>query len=147
MQFNLDSPTYSYVVEKESGEEVLYINYNGAPFIPDICESSEVMERTIEVLIENPSVSRIVFVQSKNYNYDFKETSYLLEIAQLYNYLLNQEKILTHSKLIKNNEGEFSSRYNDLFGFLTLLKKDPVAAYLHLKRILFEAKIMFEKIS
>jgi len=40
------------------------------------------MERTIDSLIENPNVSRIVFVQQKNYNYDFKETSYLLEIAQ-----------------------------------------------------------------
>jgi cell division protein FtsI/penicillin-binding protein 2 len=99
MQFNSDSVTYSYVVEKESGQEVLYINYNGAPFIPDICDSPQVMERTIEVLVENPSVSRIVFVQSKNYNYDFKETSYLLELAQLYTYLVNQEKILTYQKI------------------------------------------------
>ena len=31
----------------------------------------EIMERTVDMLIENPGVSRIVFVQQKNYNYDF----------------------------------------------------------------------------
>lgn len=146
MQFGKDSPLYSYVVEKESGQEVLYINYNGAPFIPDICDSPLVMERTIDVLIENPSVSRIVFVQAKNYNYDFKETSYLLELAQLYNYLVNQEKILTYQRLVRNNDAEFNNRYNEMFSFLLLLKRDPVAGYLHLKRVLFEAKIDLEKI-
>ncbi len=50
------------------------------------------MERTRDILIENPNASRVVFVQQKNYNYDFDETSSLLEIAQLYVYFIKQEK-------------------------------------------------------
>ena len=146
MQFKEGSPLYSYEVRREGGEDVIYINYLTAGYVPNIADSPEVMERTIDSLIENPNVSRIVFVQQKNYNYDFKETSMLLEIAQLYVYLIRQEKILSQTKLVTNCTQFFPKRYNDLFSFLFLLKKDPIAAYAELKRILVEANIFLEKV-
>lgn len=147
MQFREGTRLYSYEVEREGGEDVVYINYLGAPFVPSFSDSGEVMERTIDVLIENPNISRIVFVQQKNYNYDFKETGMLLEIAQLYVYLIKQEKILSQEKLVTSHQRFFSQRYNQLFTFLFLLKKDPVAAYAELKKLIFEANIFFDKIS
>ncbi len=147
MKFNPDSKLYSYEVQREAGEDVLYINYLGAPFVPSLADSPEIMERTVDSLIENPNVSRIVFVQQKNYNYDFEETSFLLEIAQLYVYLVKQEKILSQEKLVTNVEGVFSKRYNQLFSFLLLLKQDPVSAYFELKKIIIESKINLDKIS
>ena len=134
-----------YEVRREGGEDILYLNYSKIPSSPSISESPEVMEKTIDYLIENPNVSRIVFVQNKNYNYDFKETSYLLEIASLYVYLLKQEKILSFHKLVKENEAAFSQRYNSLFSFLYLLKKDPFLSYLELKKILLRARIDLDK--
>ena len=110
-----------------------------------LAEHPEVMERTIDSLIENPNVSRVVFVQQKNYNYDFKETSYLLEIAQLYVYLIKQEKVLSQEKLITSNSEFFSRRYNEVFSFLYLLKKDPFAAYFQLRKIILEGKIFLDK--
>ena len=146
MQFKEGTPLYSYEVHREGGEDVLYINYLGAPYVPSLADSAEVMDRTINALIENPNVSRIVFVQQKNYNYDLAETTTLLEIARLYVFLLKQEKILSYGKLITNCEEFFSSRYNDLFSFLFLLKQDPIAAYMELRRVLIEAKIFLEKV-
>ena len=146
MQFKEGTPLYSYETQREGGEDVLYINYLGAPYVPSLSDYPEVMEKTIDALIENPSVSRIVFVQQKNYNYDFKESSMLLEMAQLYVFFLKQEKILSHEKLITNCEEFFSQRYNDLFSFLYLMKQDPLAAYSELKRLLIEAKILFDKV-
>ncbi len=146
MQFKEGTPLYSYEIYREGGEDVLYINYLGAPYVPSLADSAEVMDRTINALIENPNISRIVFVQQKNYNYDFGETTALLEIAHLYVFLLKQEKILLHSKLITNCEEFFSSRYNSLFSFLFLLKQDPIAAYMELRRILIEARIFLEKV-
>jgi type IV secretory pathway ATPase VirB11/archaellum biosynthesis ATPase len=146
MQFEKGEKLYSYETKKEAGEDVLYINYMGATYVPSISEFPEVMERTIDSLIENPHVSRVVFVQQKNYNYDFKETSYLLEIAQLYIYLIKQEKILSQSKLAGSNPDVFTKRYNEIFSFLFLLKRDPLSAYFELKRIIIENKIFLEKI-
>ncbi len=137
---------YSYEIRRKGGEDVIYINYLGAPYVPSLADYPEVMEKTIDALIENPNVSRVVFVQQKNYNYDFNETSYLLEMAQLYVYLVKQEKILSQEKLITNNESFFSQRYNELFSFLLLLKRDPIAAYAELKKIIIEAKILLDKL-
>ncbi|HPD81487.1 MAG TPA: type II/IV secretion system ATPase subunit [Candidatus Pacearchaeota archaeon] len=146
MEFESEEGIYSYEIKREGGEDIIYINYIGAPYVPSISEYPEVMERTIDVLIENPNVSRIVFVQQKNYNYDFNETSYLLEIAQLYVSLLKQEKILSQEKLVTIKPEFFSKRYNQIFSFLYLLKKDPLAAYSQLKKIIIEEKILLEKI-
>ncbi|HUS51589.1 MAG TPA: hypothetical protein VMZ91_15590, partial [Candidatus Paceibacterota bacterium] len=146
MQFNKEVPLYSYEIKREGGEDVIYINYLGAPYVPSLSDSPEIMDKTIDVLIENPNISRIVFVQQKNYNYDFQETSLLLEIAQLYVYFLKQEKVLSHKKLVTNNEQFFSQRYNDIFSFLFLLKQDPIASYHELKKIIIEAKILLDKL-
>jgi len=137
---------YSYEVHREGGEDVLYINYIGANFVPDIADSAEVMAKTVDALIENPNVSRVIFVQQKNYNYDLTETNFLLEIAQLYVYLIRQEKILSQEKLITTSPQFFSARYNSLFSFLYLLKQDPVASYFELRKILIEAKVDVDKI-
>jgi len=135
----------SYEIRREGGEDVLYLNYLGAPYVPSIADSGDVMARVIDVLAENPNVSRIILVQQKNYNYDLEETSTLLEIAQLYTYLLKQEKILSREK-IGTAEQFFSKRYNEVFTFLLLLKQDPLAAYFELKKILINSRILLEKL-
>ena len=137
---------YSHEVQREGGEDVVYVNYIGAPFVPSLSDYADVMERTIDVLIENPNISRIVFTQQKNYNYDFKETGMLLEIAQLYVFLIKQERILSQEKLVVSSQRFFSQRYNQIFTFLYFLKRDPVAAHAELKKLLIEANIFFEKI-
>ena len=146
MQFSQGTKLYSYEVQREGGEDILYINYLGAPYVPSLAESAEVMGITMDVLIENPNVARIVFVQQKNYNYDFKETNLLLETAHLYVYFLRQEEVLSQRKLVTNREEFFTQRYNAIFSFLFLLKQDPIAARSELNKILIEARIFLEKI-
>ena len=118
MQFREGAKLYSYEVQREGGEDILYVNYLGAPFVPSISDNPKVMERTVDALIENSNVSRVVFVQQKNYNYNLSETSLLLEIARFYIYLIKQERILSQEKLAAGYEQFFSKRYNDLFYFL-----------------------------
>src|SRR3990170_4413617 len=112
MQFDERATLYSYEVQREGGEDILYINYMGAPYFPSLADYPEIMGRTVDALIENPNVSRIVFVQQKNYNYDFKETTLLLEIAQLYVYFVKQAGVLLREKLSPTYEQFFSKRYN-----------------------------------
>ena len=147
MQFKVGTPLYDYEVQREGGEDVLYMNYLGAPYVPGLSDYPQVMGRTIDALIENPNISRIVFVQQKNYNYDFNETTLLLEIAHLYVYLIKQEKILSQKKLITNNGQVFPKRYNEVFYFLFLLKQDPLASYSELKKMIVEANILLEKLN
>ena len=146
MQFDKEMTLYSYEVQRKGGEDILYINYIGAPYVPSLADHPEVMERTIDALIENPNASRVVFVQQKNYNYDFEETTTLLEIAQFYVFLLKQERVLSQEKLVTNKPEFFNQRYNNVFSFLYLLKQDPLAAHSELKKLVIEARIFLEKI-
>jgi len=141
-----ENKLYSFEVRREGGEDILYINYIGAPYVPSIADYPEVMERVIDSLIENPNVSRIILSQQKNYNYDLKETGILLEIAQLYIYLSKQEKILSQDKLASSNGRFFSQRYNEVFPFLLLLRRDAISAYFELKKVILQSKILLGKL-
>ena len=132
MVFRLDSPAYSTELQRKEGETILYVNYLGVPLTPSIADSAEVMARVIDALTENPEVSRIIFVQQRNYNYPFNQISFLLEIAQLYTYLLRQEHILSPDKLSLFANLEFAPR--EISYLLSLLRQDPAACYLEINK-------------
>ncbi len=132
MVFKLNTPAYSIEIQRKEGETILYVNYLGATIVPSIADSAETMARAVDALIENPEVSRIVFVQQRNYNYPFEQVSLLLEVSQLYTFLLKQERILAPDKLGFFTNLEFAPR--ELSYLLTLLRQDPVACYLEINK-------------
>ena len=140
MLFKPETPLYSYEVVRELGNQVMYINYLGASFVPNIAEDPEVMSRTFELLIEAPNISRIVFVQQRNYNYNPSQVFLLQEISNLYVYLTKQEKILSTSKLSIMNSEYLSQRYNDISYLLMMIKRDPIACYSELSRFIREER-------
>lgn len=144
MMFKPDTPLYAYEIVRESGENVMYVNYLGAPFVPSIVDSAQVMAKTIDNLKGDPNVSRIVFVQQRNYSHDFKQVRMLVEIVNLLDFLIKQEKILSSEKLAPLGEN-----YQEAYSFLNydlneLLPTDPVRAYRELKGALFEKKALLE---
>lgn len=133
MIFKEGSQTFSSEVIRKEGEDILYMNFLGAPFVPSISDSAEVMGRTVDALIDNPNVSRIVFVQQKNYNYDSEEVLLLAEIARIYNYLMKQDKLLSPERLsmIRN---DIASIHGELSYLLNMLRQDPIGCYLELNK-------------
>ena len=145
MLFKKGTAIYAYEVMKEAGEDVMYLNYLGASMAPNIAESAEVMARSVEALIENPNVSRIVFVQQRNYNYDFSQVSMLLEIAQLYIHLVKQERVLSPERLVIQCQQHIGKRHEEMSYLTSLLKQDAVASYHEAKRFLREERIELER--
>lgn len=144
MLFKEGSPLYSYEIIRESGESVLYVNYLGASFVPSIVNFPDVMGRTIDILGEDSNVSRIVFVQQRNYSYDFNQVKHMIDIGQLYDFLVNNERITSADKLA--GLGDY---YEDAFASLNyiigeLLKTDPIRAYRDLKGKLYEERAFLE---
>ena len=122
MLFKPGTPLYAYEVEREADENVMYINYLGAPFVPSLAESAEVMAKVVDYLIKTPDTSRIVFVQQRNYSYDSSQIFLLREIASLYTHLVRQEKVLSVNKLAFNNPAAVGERYNLVNCLIELLK-------------------------
>jgi len=144
MLFKAGTPVYAYEVSREEGQQVLYINFIGSLYVPNIAENPDVMARVIDLLTELPNISRIVFVQHRNYNYDSSETFMLQEIANLYVHLVKQEKILSPLRLSIANSPYLSQRYNNVSYLLSLLKSDVIGCYFELKRFIKEEKANLE---
>ncbi len=134
MEFKPGSKLYFYEIERKAGETIAYVNFLGAPFVPSIARMPEVMEKVIDILGENPNISRVVLVQQRNYSYGGEQVMMLQEIAQLYEYLTKQENILHGSKLAFC-EKCLGRRYSEMAKFLVLLKRDPIGAYNFVKRL------------
>lgn len=143
MMFKHNAPLFSTEIERKEGETILYVNYLGAPFVPSLAESPEVMARTIDSLLDNSNVSRIVFVQQRNYHYPFEQVTLLEEMGSLYRYLLQQERILSPEKLALF--GDVARAHEYLSYVVELIRQDPFGAYLELRRLIRTLKTSGEE--
>ncbi len=126
-----------YEIIREGEEDVLRINYESVPYSPSIEESPNVMMDFIDKLAENPSVSRVTFLQRRHYNYNFEQTQMLMEIANIYGYLTKRKKVLTPEAMGTSFEspGILADRHGLVRGIIyDLLRTDPLGAYVELKR-------------
>ena len=127
MVFKRDAQIYATEVERKEGEDVLYVNYLPAPFVPSLAKQGFVMAKTMGLLIDFPNVSRMVFVQQRNYHYPSEQVFMLAEIARLINYWIKQEVILSPERL--SLMGDASEMYEEASYWISLMKEDPVACY------------------
>jgi len=143
--FKDNTPLYSYEVVRESGENVMYVNYLGAEFVPSLIDSAEVMGRTIDNLKEDPNIARIVFVQQRNYSHDFAQVKMLAEVANLSDFLVKQERMVSAEKL-----SHLGASYYEAHAFLNhvlneVLPTDPVLAYRELKGMVYSKKALLQE--
>ena len=149
MIFKTGTALYNYEIQREAGEDVMYINYIGHSQVPSLADSGIVMAKTIDSLLESPRVSKIVFVQQRNYVHTFPQVSLLIEIANLYNYFVKQERILSPKKLLNAPSCQRClGNYHGTLRYLLLglLKQDPIGCYVETKRIIREEKIKFRNL-
>lgn len=140
MMFKGDAVLHSYEVVREGGENVMYVNYLGDRIVPSVSDFAEVMARTVDALREESNIARIVFVQQRNYSYDFPQVSILQGVAALATFLIKQEKIVSPEVLSSLGED-----YEEAYVFLNrivneLFSSDPILAYRELRGKLIRLK-------
>jgi len=143
MIFAKDSQIFGTEIERRGGENIMYVNFLKADFVPSLAGRDDVMAKVIEILIENPNISRLIFVQQRNYSYDFEEVQKLVEIASLYNFMVKQENILSEVKL--SVFGNVTEIYSDVAYLLDLLRRDPIGCYHEIKVRVRELRGQLEK--
>lgn len=145
MMFKQGTPAYAYEILREAGESVMYINYLGEGIVPSLIDYGEVMARTIDALSENANISRIVYVQQRNYSHDFEQVKMLMEVANLYEFLTKQEKVLSTDTLSFTGV-QIAEVHNFLNHIInTIFKQDPVRAYRELRGALYEQRALLGK--
>lgn len=130
--FKEGSKLYATEIERTQGESVLYVNYLPAGFVPSLADNPSDMGRVVELLVENPGIARIVFVQQRNYTHGAEQVLLLAEIAGLYAFLTKQEAVLSLPRLsLYGNPREL---HQDLSYLLLLLRQDPLACLRELRQ-------------
>ncbi len=138
--------SFSYEVVREGEDSVLRIDCEDLPYFPSLEDSSVTMARTVDAIIANPGVTRIVFFQKRDYEYDFDQTRIMVEIARLNNQLIKQQSLFSYQALGSQYSRVVDERYALLKNLIhNLMKSDPIAAYVELKRIRRNEEINLQK--
>ncbi|HLD15543.1 MAG TPA: type II/IV secretion system ATPase subunit [Candidatus Nanoarchaeia archaeon] len=135
-----------FAILKEGSEEVLKIDANLWDFSPSIEDNANSMSKVIDFILQNPSVSRVILNQKRNYIYSDEQTELLREIAFLYNHLIKGKKIFSVRGFTQEAINFFGTKNPELqYLILNLLRSDPLGCYVETKRVLREEKIVLQR--
>ncbi len=139
---------WEFDVIEEGEENILFIYVEGIPFIPSIEDYKEYMAHTIDILTQLERITKIIFTQKRDYEYDFEQTQLLLELARIYKNLIKNKTLLSYDPqgLSPIEITQLNRQYAMLQGIIyNTVKNDPIGAYIELKRIVRTEKIELEK--
>ena len=147
MKENDNPPVSGYEIIREGEDIILQLNYEGYAILPSLEDSATVMERTIDILLEVGRVTKIVFVQRRDYEYDTEQAELLLDIANAYKRIIKMN--LSFANLaIKTSQSFTNNVYTTLQNIVyNLLKSDPIGAYVELVRFERRMELRMEKSS
>jgi archaeal flagellar protein FlaI len=134
-------------VLQEGHENILRLNYETISHLPSIEDNPLVMMDAVDKLVENPSIARLVFAQRRNYNYSYEQTQLLVEIANIYSYYVKSKKATSLQNLGSSTDlpQVLGQRFDSLrYILFQLLKSDPLAAYMDLKRLVRQQNIILK---
>ena len=134
-------PSIPYELTKTAEGKILRFKFEKSQYNPSIEDEPIVMAEVIEALTQSGDVDEIIFVQNEEYVYDKSQAKILLEVAETYQKLISEDKVLDFSKF-----GEDCKPYFPIwFDFLTStvlqeLKRDPIGSYVRIIRRIREER-------
>jgi archaeal flagellar protein FlaI len=136
-----------FSVDRVGEDTILKADFSNTSLIPSVEDSDFTMSRIIEKLAEMRGITKVVFFQKREYEYDYQQTSMLVEISQIFSKLSREQDKFSITSITqigcKNYADIWYNQIKDLI-FNTLLK-DPIGAYVELKRIRRRERILLDK--
>jgi len=124
------------VCDYEVIDGIIRVNCLNCVYGSSIEDSDVCMARVIDKILEIKKVERIILAETREYEYDFEQTRMLVEIANVFNKLLNEDKILNISRVTTGKCDRCTAKwYADLqFLVLDMIRRDPIGAYVKVTR-------------
>jgi len=99
----------------------------------DVC-----FAKTLDKILQVRKVERIILAGIREYEYDYEQTKLLTEIAEVYDKLMNREKLMSFARIGSEKcERCFPKRVSELQFLLSeMLRKDPIGAYIKINRLI-----------
>ncbi|MCK5281933.1 MAG: hypothetical protein KAK00_00855, partial [Nanoarchaeota archaeon] len=139
---------FSYDVIREGEDTILSIDCEEYSRIPSLEDDPLTMSKTMGILSSEPNVTKLIFRQKRDYEYDYNQLSILKEISNLQSHLVKNKdligyKALTFTQCMRCIPGWYSGLKNIIS---STIKSDPIQAYVELKRIARNESIKLEKL-
>lgn len=135
---------FSYEILREGEEVILRIDCEEYPTIPSLEDDPKMMAKTTEILLEVRTVTKIIFHQKRNFEYEYGQTLLLLEVANLFRDLSKRKELFSYNSLVFDPSCTkcVNSWYSEIRHIISdLLKMDPIGAYVELIRLLRREKV------
>ncbi|MBI2658487.1 hypothetical protein HYX05_00075 [Candidatus Woesearchaeota archaeon] len=139
---------FTYDVIREGEEIILMIDLEQYPHIPSLEDDPVCMSRTVDILVEAGIVTKIVYLQKRNYEYDYNQTFMVQEIAKLYSQLTKRRDVFGYGNLLADPKCTrwAAHWYANIQNIIAdLLKRDPIGAYVELKRTVRDERIRMDR--
>ncbi len=138
---------FSYEVIRQGEDNILFADCAQAVVIPSLEDNAVCMSEAVDQLVENRSITKIVYSQKQDYEYDFDQAQLLIEIARLYRVLIHEKKAtMSYLEVDGVPEKIVSQRYTFLRTIIyDMLKKDPIGTFVSLRRELRKAIVNRDK--
>ena len=133
------------VCDYEYIDGIVKVNCLECVFGSSIEDSDVCMAKTIDKIREVKKVERVILTKKREYEYDYDQTKILIEIANLYDKLLNEDRIL-ESSFVRELSQFIPGISKELEIILKeMLRRDPIAAYIQIKRLIRKYNTKAEK--
>ena len=144
--FDKNKEGLPHEIVREGEDTILKINCEKLTTVPSLEDNPTLMAFTMDRLIENKSATKIIFIQKRDYEYDYAPTRILVEMALLYNKLIKQKDLFSYEAIrVKTAPKYVDNIYNQVHHLIfDILKKDPLTCFVELRRILRHERILLE---
>lgn len=138
---------FNYDILRQGDDTILLGDAQQAMVVPSIEDYPEVMEEAVSQLVENRGVTKIIYQQRQDYEYDYEQTQLLAEVARIYRLLVHDKDVTLDALTVRDvSQQVINARYTFLQGLVhNTLKADPIGAYLKAKREHRKAQINKDK--
>ncbi|MBI2660398.1 Flp pilus assembly complex ATPase component TadA, partial [Candidatus Woesearchaeota archaeon] len=139
---------FSYDILREGDETILMIDLEQYQHTPSLEDDPVCMSRTMDILAETTGVTKIVYTQKRNYEYDYSQTMMMQEIAKLYSQLTKRRDVIGYANLLADPKcTKWAAQWYASLQNLTadMLKRDPIGAYVELKRTARDERIRIDR--
>ena len=122
----------------EMNNELMVVNCANCLFGSSLEDFDVCFAKTIDKIIEVKKIEGVVLSGIREYEYDYEQTKMLIEIAEVYDRLVNRENILNYS-LLGNQKCDscFPKRSSEIrFIVQEMIRKDPIGAYVKIDRLI-----------
>lgn len=139
---------WKYEVIREGEDVILRVDCERLARAPSLEDDPLYMAKTVDILLEVGQVTKIVFYQKRDFEYDTDQAQLIIEIANLYGMLFRQresfglEAMTFGGNYRKGAEQRYLTIQAVIFRHL---KEDPLGAYVELKRLLRDEHIKQQK--